>query len=184
LDRLQQAKAALEQAAPGPPNSAATEQALADAQDQLAQAMDQLGQGHPSAAQGLSKAGKAAGKLSAQPRNGLPGAAQKALQRAQQGLAKASQQAATGQPAQALASALAAQAEMAQAQVATWGGGSGNLSGAPKEGRFVPQAGRSGYLELPARDRQAIQQSQGEKYPEEYAPLIEQYLKGLAEQPK
>ena len=42
--------------------------------------------------------------------------------------------------------------------------------------------GHSTYLGLPTRDRQAIKQSQGEKYPEEYGAMIEQYLLNLAEQ--
>ncbi len=40
----------------------------------------------------------------------------------------------------------------------------------------------SSYLGLPARDRQAIQQSQKEKYPAEYAPMVEQYLRNLSDQ--
>ena len=36
--------------------------------------------------------------------------------------------------------------------------------------------------QLAARDRAAIQQSQGEKYPQEYGPLVEQYLKNLSDQ--
>jgi hypothetical protein len=42
--------------------------------------------------------------------------------------------------------------------------------------------GSSSYLALPARDRQAIQQTQGEKYPEEYGPAVEEYLKNLSDQ--
>lgn len=42
--------------------------------------------------------------------------------------------------------------------------------------------GTSAYLSLPARDRQAIQQTQSEKYPEEYGPAIEEYLKNLSDQ--
>jgi len=41
------------------------------------------------------------------------------------------------------------------------------------------QAGHA-FIGLPERDRQAIQQSQSEPYPEEYAPMIEQYLRNLA----
>ncbi|MCL2647926.1 MAG: hypothetical protein FWD61_13080 [Phycisphaerales bacterium] len=40
----------------------------------------------------------------------------------------------------------------------------------------------SGFAGLPARDRDAIQQSRAEKYPEEYGPMIEQYLKNLSDQ--
>jgi hypothetical protein len=44
--------------------------------------------------------------------------------------------------------------------------------------------GRSAYIGLPQRDRQAIMQSQTEKYPEEFGPEIERYLKSLADQSK
>jgi hypothetical protein len=43
-------------------------------------------------------------------------------------------------------------------------------------------AGTSAFLGLPKRDRAAIQQSQSEKYPQEYGPLVEQYLKNLSDQ--
>jgi len=36
---------------------------------------------------------------------------------------------------------------------------------------------------LPKRDRAAIQQSQSEKYPQEYGSLVEQYLKNLSDEP-
>ena len=42
--------------------------------------------------------------------------------------------------------------------------------------------GSSKFTGLPARDRAAIQQSQGESYPQEYAPLVEQYLRNLSDQ--
>lgn len=42
--------------------------------------------------------------------------------------------------------------------------------------------GGSGFMNLPARDRQALKQTQKEKYPEEYGPAIEQYLKNLSDQ--
>jgi hypothetical protein len=38
------------------------------------------------------------------------------------------------------------------------------------------------YQALPQRDRNAITQSRNEKYPEEYGPQVEQYLKNLADQ--
>ena len=38
------------------------------------------------------------------------------------------------------------------------------------------------YVGLPARDRAALMQSQAEKYPEEYAPMIEQYLRNLSDE--
>jgi hypothetical protein len=38
------------------------------------------------------------------------------------------------------------------------------------------------FTRLPNRDRVALQQSQSEKYPQEYGPLVEQYLKNLSDQ--
>lgn len=55
--------------------------------------------------------------------------------------------------------------------------GSGGADGA-KRGTV----GQGQFTGLPARDRAAIQQSQGEKYPQEYGPLVEQYLKNLSDQ--
>ena len=42
--------------------------------------------------------------------------------------------------------------------------------------------GASTFMSLPARDRQALKQTQKDKYPEEYGPAIEQYLKNLSDQ--
>jgi hypothetical protein len=53
------------------------------------------------------------------------------------------------------------------------GGADGSRRGTGGDGQFTG---------LPARDRAAIQQSQGEKYPQEYGPLVEQYLKNLSDQ--
>jgi hypothetical protein len=55
--------------------------------------------------------------------------------------------------------------------------GSGGTDGARRN-----SAGASTYIGLPQRDRAAILQSQSEKYPQEYGPLVEQYLKNLADQ--
>jgi len=53
------------------------------------------------------------------------------------------------------------------------GGANGPLRGAAGSGQFV---------RLPGRDRAAIQQSRSENYPQEYGPLVEQYLKNLSDQ--
>jgi len=42
-------------------------------------------------------------------------------------------------------------------------------------------AGQGTFVALPQRDRNAIQQSQGEKYPAEFGAAIEQYLRNLSE---
>ncbi len=50
-----------------------------------------------------------------------------------------------------------------------------------------PRAGGAGgqtaYIALPKRDRDAIKQSQGDKVPQEYGPMVEQYLRNLADEP-
>jgi hypothetical protein len=53
------------------------------------------------------------------------------------------------------------------------GGANGPLKSASGSGEFV---------RLPSRDRAAIQQSRSENYPQEYGPLVEQYLKNLSDQ--
>jgi len=55
--------------------------------------------------------------------------------------------------------------------------GSGGADG-PRQGT----AGSSSFTRLPNRDRAALQQSQAEKYPQEYGPLVEQYLRNLSDQ--
>lgn len=55
--------------------------------------------------------------------------------------------------------------------------GSGGADGPKKSA-----TGTGRYIGLPARERAALLQSQGERYPREYAPMIEQYLKNLSDQ--
>jgi hypothetical protein len=61
-------------------------------------------------------------------------------------------------------------------KVGNWAGTGGT------QGPRQATDGSSGYLSLPKRDRAALQQSQAEKYPQEYGPLVEQYLKNLSDQ--
>ena len=62
-------------------------------------------------------------------------------------------------------------------------GKDGNWSGAGgANGPRRATAGNGTFIGLPQRDRAAIQQSQAEKYPQEYGPLVEQYLKNLSDQ--
>jgi hypothetical protein len=60
--------------------------------------------------------------------------------------------------------------------VGNWDG-TGGADG-PRQGT----AGSSSFTRLPNRDRAALQQSQAEKYPQEYGPLVEQYLRNLSDQ--
>lgn len=55
--------------------------------------------------------------------------------------------------------------------------GSGGADGPRKNA-----TGTGRYIGLPARERAALLQSQGERYSREYAPMIEQYLKNLSDQ--
>jgi hypothetical protein len=62
-------------------------------------------------------------------------------------------------------------------------GKDGNWAGAGSaNGARSGTTGSSSFVGLPKRDRAAIQQSQAEKYPQEYGPLVEQYLKNLSDQ--
>ena len=58
----------------------------------------------------------------------------------------------------------------------------GERAADPTVGDRNAVAGNGNYQGLPPRDRAALQQSQKDKYPEEYAPLIEQYLRSLSEE--
>jgi len=62
-------------------------------------------------------------------------------------------------------------------------GRQGNWNGAGgADGPRRSVTGPGQYTGLPKRDRAAIQQSQAEKYPQEYGALVEQYLKNLSDQ--
>ena len=58
----------------------------------------------------------------------------------------------------------------------------GNLGNVSGPSVTNPVTDPSAYVGLPPRDRAAIQQSRNDQYPEEYGPLIEQYLRNLSEQ--
>ena len=62
-------------------------------------------------------------------------------------------------------------------------GNSGNFDAqGGADGPKQESKGISGFLGLPQRDRAALQQSQSEKYPQEYGTMVEQYLKNLADE--
>ncbi|MGB0581846.1 MAG: hypothetical protein ACPGVU_19300, partial [Limisphaerales bacterium] len=61
-------------------------------------------------------------------------------------------------------------------------GDKGNFNGqGDSNGRLRQVADRNTFIGLPSRERNAILQSMGEKYPEEFGPLVEQYLKNLSD---
>ena len=70
-----------------------------------------------------------------------------------------------------------------QGQPSPQGNGKGNWNGAGgSDGAGQGVSGSSTFTRLPNRDRAALQQSQAEKYPQEYGPLVEQYLRNLSDQ--
>jgi len=140
----------------------------------------------------------------------LPDAVQAALRGANQMSATGAAQAAAGEKGNAQASAAAARAMLAQArQAIAQAEGGVSPSGPPGPPSAIPgsdpgtQVGKSAkpaqgvplqkgsnhvaltkssFQGLPKRDRDAIEQSQAEKYPPEYAGQIEQYMQNLATQ--
>ena len=53
---------------------------------------------------------------------------------------------------------------------------------AVERGARAAALGQTNFIGLPQREREAIQQSLREKYPEEYGALVEQYLLNLAKE--
>lgn len=157
-----------------------------EAQSALQSAEHALASGAAQAMAGQASSAKASAAAAAQ----ALGEAQAAVALAQAGLASSAQMAGAGQQAQSQG--------QGQGQASGEGRGAQNSQGSPNskgDGRVGNWSGPGGvdgprrnvsgegkFTGLPARDRAAILQSQGEKYPQEYAPLIEQYLKNLAEQ--
>jgi hypothetical protein len=60
----------------------------------------------------------------------------------------------------------------------------GNAGDGSPDGARADVRGNGQYLGLPPRDRQAVQQSQGEKYPQEYGSMVEQYYRNLSDASK
>ena len=146
------AQASAGQSQPAQGNAGTAAEALARAQAALAMAQAGLGSDAPSAGAGQSKGqGQSPGQGQAQGQGNGPG------QGKGQGQAK-------GTPGQQ---------------------GSGNANNAAGSGNADgPRGNVEGtgqFTGLPKRDRAALRQSQGEKYPQEYGPLVEQYLKNLSD---
>ncbi len=183
-------------------------QAMQQASQQLTQAAMQAAQAagaqmSPSAQQAAQQAAQQLAQAAQQAMNGQNQQAQQAAQQAAQQLAQAAgmtaaQQAGVSQQqsGQPMPNQPGMKGEGQQA-----GKGSGkkqqaNNNQQPSEGaedykpgsdaeavqRAARQAAikKAGFLGLPAREREAIQQSLNEKYPEEYGAMVEQYLLNLA----
>ena len=52
---------------------------------------------------------------------------------------------------------------------------------APERGSRDARKSKAQFIGLPARDRAAIEQSESEKYPEEYGSMVEQYMRNLSD---
>ena len=177
LPALASAEAKLQQAAQALQRSTATlSPAAAQALNEAAQQMQ------------LAQASLAQGQNAAPVQQAALGALQQARQELQPELAKAEQAEAAAALQQGQQSIRPARRNGTPAQAtkdrATNPAASqpGSLEPPGAAVRAQAATGASAYLGLPARDRQAIQQSQGEKYPAEYGQMIEQYLRNLAEQ--
>ncbi|MBI5387115.1 MAG: hypothetical protein HZA90_20790 [Verrucomicrobia bacterium] len=158
------AQAAAHQQSPAQANASVAAQALAQAQAALALAeaglkseLAQMDQGEPGGQQG-QPAGKGRTPGPAKP----PGQNQQA---ANQPGRKPGQQPGPGTPP-----------PRGTGDVGNWRGAGG------ANGPQRATAGFGSFVGLPGRDRAAIQQSQGEKYPQEYGPMVEQYLRNLSDQ--
>jgi len=62
------------------------------------------------------------------------------------------------------------------------GGYAGPGNSAAEKGSLAEIVSKGKFVGLPARDREAIQQSRAEKYPEEFATMVEQYMKNLSDE--
>jgi hypothetical protein len=170
-------------------------QQLADAAQQLAQAAAQDPGGlPPDAAQAMQQAQANLQQAEAQAQAGNTPAAEQAAQAAQaeMGQAKTAMAMAQGGPPEQGPPGEEPGQEPGkpgnkpgQADENKAIGGSGNrkdigkgtADGGPR--KEVSSAGQ--YLGLPPRDRAALQQSRAEKYPQEYAGQVEQYLQNLSD---
>lgn len=156
-----------------------------------------MGRLPPSAQAALESAQGSLSSGSAQAASGQGAPAQASAAAAAQSLAQAQAALALAQAGLSSGMAQAGQGQgqgQGQAQGQGKGRGQGNPSpqGTGREGNWRGSGGADGakrgtvgqgqFTGLPARDRAAIQQSQGEKYPQEYGPLVEQYLKNLSDQ--
>jgi hypothetical protein len=173
-------------------------QQLAQAAMEAAQAGGQLS---PGAQQAAQQAAQQLAQAAAQAMNGQNADSQQAAEQAAQALAQAAGMAAAMQAGigqQGPQGKMPGQGMKGDGQQP----GQGQGTGPTKQANNQPSQGADGYkpgspeaiqraareaalkkaafVGLPAREREAIQQSLGEKYPEEFGALVEQYLLNLA----
>lgn len=154
------AQASANQNSPAQQSAAAAAQALAQAQGALALAQAGVGSEAAMAQKGEGK-GQGEGQAKGKGQDGGKGKAE--------GQGRGESQAnATGK---------------GKGQPSSQGNGNkGNWDADGGDGSRNTVTGSSSFTRLPSRDRAALQQSQTEKYPQEYGPLVEQYLRNLSDQ--
>jgi hypothetical protein len=148
------AQAAAGQGVPANAQASAAAQALARAQAALALAQNGLG------SQNLAEGSQGQGQGQGEGQKG-------------QGQAQGQGQ---GVPSRSQGPGQGAPSPQGNGRQGNWAGPGG------ADGPRRATAGPGRFTGLPARDRAAILQSQSEKYPQEYGPLVEQYLKNLSDQ--
>lgn len=201
------AKAAMEKAAQqarqseaGLSNPSETTQSQSQGMSESAKQLDQAGAESSGAVpdearDSMNRAAEALRQGAAQAQSGDREAAKKSAQRAQEELAKAQQAARQGggKPDPNADKAHADKTNGSQPPSSNQQSGeaadpkqANNDRGADPNGgtRGTPSADAGRYIGLPAREREAIQQSQQQKYPDEYTPQIEQYLRNLTKESK
>ena len=209
VQKAAEALAAAQQAAPSSAMQSAAE-ALQNANNAIGPlAAGALGQMPAGAQSALQSAQGSTAQGSAQAAGGQNSPAQQSATSAAQMLAQAQAALALAQAGVGSEAAMAQQGEgQGQGQGQGKGKGSGqgkSQANAQGQGRGQPSpqgdgnrgnwdgtggadgprqgtAGSSSFTRLPGRDRAALQQSQAEKYPQEYGPLVEQYLRNLSDQ--
>jgi hypothetical protein len=87
-----------------------------------------------------------------------------------------------GQPSQDASQASSQAVQVAMAGQGTEAAHEKNWMDLPGqvEANTASAHGASHFLGLPERDRAAVQQSQSEKYPQEYGSMIEEYMRSLS----
>jgi hypothetical protein len=179
---MAQAAAALADAEKSTDAAAATPGLPTDAADAVADAKSDIGKGEAAAAKGDAP-GTAAAAAAAQ--NALA-KAQASVAMAQAGMAPAPG-APGNQPGNQPGKPMPGPASMAKTAPgpdtpSTTGAktvGGGNLD---KNALHGTPSGPGKFITVTSRDRQAIELTQGEKRPQEYAPMIDQYMKNLSDQ--
>lgn len=191
-DAAEQAQSAMAPESGTPSADAAEPSAEAMAAGSATLQQSEARDGHalpPQSRQAMRAAAEEMRQSAAAARAGEAQQAAASAQRAQELLAQALQAA---QDAQQMAAEQSGNPESGMAQGPPPPGGEPGEATDPREwdgrrdaqsgGPRTAEGGSSAFLGLPPRERQALQQSQGDRYPQEYGTMVEQYLRNLSRQ--